>query len=130
MPKSNIVKGLNELSGKDIYSMTLFALYKLKDNPQYATLSELVYVLDKDSLFDFLSVFEGLTIKVPKLSELQEVVYGLMLFTLVNVQGVPYDEAFTKVWMPSIDKETLKKSYETICEVIDVNEFKREGAHE
>lgn len=130
MAKSNIVKGLNELSAKDIYSMTLFALYRLKDNPQYATLSELVYVLDKDSLFNFLSVFEGLTIKVPKLSELQEVVYGLMLFTLVNVQGIPYDEAFTQVCLPSLDKEALRKSYETICEVIDVNEFKREGDHE
>ena len=130
MAKSNIVRGLNELSAKDIYSMTLFALYKLKDNPQYATLSELVYVLDKDSLFNFLSVFEGLTIKVPKLSELQEVVYGLMLFTLVNVQGIPYDEAFTQVYLPTLDKEALKRSYETICEVIDVNEFKREGAHE
>lgn len=130
MAKSNIVKGLNELSTKDIYSMTLFALYKLKDNPQYATLSELVYVLDKDSLFDFLSVFEGLTIKVPKLSELHEVVYGLMLFTLVNVQGIPYDEAFSQVWMPTMDKEALKKSYETICGVMDVNEFKREGDHE
>lgn len=130
MAKSNIVKELNNLSAKDIYSMTLFALYKLKDNPQYATLSELVYVLDKDSLFKFLSVFEGLTIKVPKLSELQEVIYGLLLFTKVNIQGIPYDEAFSQVCIPPLDKETLKRSYETISEVIDVNEFKREGSHE
>jgi len=130
MPKSNIVKELNNLSAKDIFSMTLFALYKLKDNPKYATLSELVYVLDKESLFNFLSVFEGLTINVPKLSELQEIIYGLMLFTLVNVQEVPYDEAFNQVYKPSMDREALKKSYETICQVIDVNEFKREGDHE
>ena len=130
MPKSNIVKELNSLSAKDIYSMVLFALYKLKDNPQYSTLSELVYVLDKNSLFNFLSVFEGLTIKVPKLSELQEVIYGLMLFSLVHIQNVPYDQAFAQVYMPTMDKEALTNSYTNICSVIDLNDFKREGNHE
>lgn len=130
MPKSNIVKELNNLSAKDIYSMTLFALYKLKDNPRYSTLSELVYVMDKESLFNFLSVFEGLTIKVPSLSELQEVVYGLLLFTKVNIQGIPYDEAFSQVCKPPLTREALKDSYETVCSVIDTSEFRREGSHE
>ena len=130
MAKSNIVRELDSLGAKDIYSMTLFALYKLKDDPKYSTLSELVYVLDKESLFNFLSVFEGLTIKVPKMSELQEVVYGLMLYSMVNIQGAPFDSAFLEVLNPSISKEALLASYNTICNVIDLGEFKREGNHE
>ena len=130
MAKSNIVKELNNLGTKDIYSMALYALYKLKDNPKYSTLSELVYVLDKESLFNFLSVFEGLTIQVPKLRELQEITYGLMLYTLVNIQGLPYDVAFSQVIRPEISKDALNESYKTICSVIDLSKFKREGNHE
>lgn len=126
MAKSNIVKGLNALNSKDIYSMMLFALYKIKDVPEYSTLSELVYVLDKESLFNFLSVFEGLTIKIPKLSELQEVIYGLMLYTLVNVEEVPYDIALQEVLLPNVNEKSLIKCYNTICDVVDLNDFKRE----
>ena len=35
----------------------LFALYKLKDLPEYLTLSELCYVLDSSNLPKFLSYF-------------------------------------------------------------------------
>ena len=129
MAKSNIVRGLDTLGVKDIYSMVLFALYKLKDVPEYSTLSELVYVLDKESLFNFLSVFEGLTIKVPKLDELHEVVDGLYLFSLVNLEEMPYDLAMKEVCLPNTNKEKLKEAYDAICKVIDVNQFKREGNH-
>lgn len=130
MAESNIAKELNALSEKDIYSLTLFALYKLKDDPKYSTLSELVYVLDKQSLFNFLSVFEGLTIKVPKMSELQDIVHGLMLFALVNVQGMPFDKALLEILDQTMSKDELLASYETVCNVIDAGEFKREGDHE
>ena len=48
--KSNIQASLDNLNMVDIYSMMLFALYKLNNVPEYSTLSELVYILDKDSL--------------------------------------------------------------------------------
>ena len=42
MPKSNIIKALEELDKQDIYSLILFTLYKLKDVSEYSVLSELV----------------------------------------------------------------------------------------
>ena len=46
MPKSNIIKALEELDKRDIYSLILLILYRLKEIPEYSTLSELVYILD------------------------------------------------------------------------------------
>ena len=36
-----------KLKDVDIYSLMLFALYKVKDIPEYATLSELAYILPR-----------------------------------------------------------------------------------
>ena len=47
--KNNIKTKLEELKATDIYSMMLFALYKIKDIPEYSTLSGLVYILNKES---------------------------------------------------------------------------------
>ena len=123
--KSNISKRLDTLNSKDVYSLMLFSLYKLRDTPEYSTLSELVYVLDKESLFNFLSVFAGLTIKVPKMDELQEVIDGLALYSLANIENVPFDEAFAEVCRQDTNKESLKKCYDTICKVVCMSDFDR-----
>lgn len=123
--KSNISKRLDTLNSKDVYSLMLFSLYKLRGIPEYSTLSELVYVLDKESLFNFLSVFAGLTIKVPKMDELQEVIDGLALYSLANIENVPFDEAFVEVCRQDTNKESLKKCYDTICKVVCMSDFNR-----
>ena len=122
MAKSNIVKGLNALKEKDIYSLVLFALFKLHNNPEYATLSELVYTLDKENLFNFLSVFEGVTITVPKISELTNLIDGLYLYSLINLENVPYDEAITQVCKQNTSKEKMLEAYDIICKVVNEKE--------
>lgn len=123
--KSNIAKGLDALNAKDVYSMMMQALYLLKDDPKYSTLSELVYTLDKESLLNFLSVFEGLTIKVPRMSELRDVANGLLLYSLANIEELPYDTAVAEVMKPGMDKARLDECYNAICEVADKYNFKR-----
>lgn len=123
--KSNIAKGLDALNAKDVYSMMMQALYLLKDDPKYSTLSELVYTLDKESLLNFLSVFEGLTIKVPRMSELRDVANGLLLYSLANIEELPYDAAVAEVMKPGMDKSRLDECYNAICEVADKYNFKR-----
>ena len=50
---------LDSLDKDDIYSLMLFALYKLRDMPEYLALSELCYVLDGSNLPKFLTYFGG-----------------------------------------------------------------------
>ena len=75
-----IKEEVNKLKSQDIYSLMLFALFKLKDVPEYSSLSELVYILDKDSLLKLCEYFGGMTIKIPTIKELESMVYLLLLY--------------------------------------------------
>ena len=57
MSKTN--QELLSIKELDIYSLILFALFKLRDIPDYLVLSELVYVLDKDNLLKLCEYFGG-----------------------------------------------------------------------
>ena len=61
---------LENLKEKDIYSLMLFALYKAQEIPEYASLSQLAYILDKDNLLKLCEFYGGLTIKIPTVKEL------------------------------------------------------------
>ena len=65
---------------KDIYSLCLFVLYKLTDIPEYTTLSELSYILDKDNMLKFCQYFGGSVIRVPTISELESTMSLLLLY--------------------------------------------------
>ena len=80
MAKSNIIKALEQLDKKDIYSLILFVFYKLKDVPEYSTLSELVYILDNESFKNMFTYFEGQTIKIPKIDDLNRIISSLLFY--------------------------------------------------
>ena len=60
----NIKTELDKLTTSDIYSLMLFALYKSNELPEYSTLSQLAYILDKEHLLQLCEVFGGLTINL------------------------------------------------------------------
>lgn len=76
----NITGDVSKLKTNDIFSIALFLLYKMRDVPEYSTLSELCYVLDKDSLISLCEFFGGTTIKVPTIDELKVSLYALSLY--------------------------------------------------
>ena len=71
----------------------LFALFKLRDIPEYSSLSELAYILDKNNLLKFCEYFGGLTLKVPTINELESILYSLVLYQYVDIEKIEYDEA-------------------------------------
>ena len=125
MKKSYLIKTLEELDEKDIYSLLLFVLFKLKDDSKYSTLSELVYVLNKDSLFNLLSVFGGLTITIPKIKDLQLVVSGLLIYQLVNIEGKDLTTSIKDIKTGEYTEAEHRDVYLKICEVVSTYEFKR-----
>lgn len=125
MPKSNILKSLEELEQPDIYSLLLFSIYKLYDVPEYSTLSELVYTLDKKNLYNFLSMYGGLTIKVPTLQELQKMLDALLLYQLIHFEKMESKNAlkqFSNIIYPQ--KELLER-YKTLEGVLSQYNFKQ-----
>ena len=125
MVKSKLIKTLEQLEEKDIYSLLLFVLYKLKDDSKYSTLSELVYILDKDNLFNLLSVFGGLTITIPKIKDLQLIVTGLLIYQLVNLEGKDLTTSIKDVKTGEYTEAELRDVYLKVCEVVSNYEFKR-----
>ena len=115
---------LAKLTDTDIYSMILFALYKVKDIPEYATLSELFYILDRKSLLKLCEYFGGMTLKIPTVEELETLVYALVLYQWVNIEGKPYEEAIEAVGVKSSDLRGVKSAYLNMCDILNKYEFK------
>lgn len=123
--KNNIQDKLNDLSETDIYSMMLFALYKLKDIPEYSVLSELVYLTDKKSLFNLLEYFGGMTIRIPSVEELKLMLNVLLLYQLVHFEDKDFNEALKELDMKDSKLSDVKDAYLKVSEVLDKYEFKR-----
>jgi len=126
MPKSNIEKALNEIEKPDAYTVILFALWKIKDIPEYLTLSEISYILDNKSLIDFLDYYGGMTIKVPTKEEFQLVVNALILYECVNIEHMDLAKALKTLGKKEEDIKEIKEAYFKVCEVLADFDFKRE----
>lgn len=117
---------LESLKSDDIYSMMLFALYKLKDNPKYSTLVALPYILNRDSLLNFLDCFGGLTITIPTREELNVVINALLLYQFVNLENIEFNEAFKLLDKEYRTKE-VKNCYYSIIEILENHDFNNSG---
>lgn len=114
---------LENLKEKDIYSLMMFALYRAKDIPEYATLSELAYILDKESLLKLCEFFGGLTITIPTVDELENIIYALFMFEQIDIQGKDYTEVYEDMRNKEIDANHVKDSYLLIKELLKEYKF-------
>lgn len=121
---SRIKEELSTLKETDIYSLMLFSLFKLRGIPEYAALSELVYILDKDNLLKLCEYFGGMTLKIPTIEELESLVYVLILYQYVNIEHMNYDEAIKLIGYKSSDLKRVKADYRKLCNILNEYEFK------
>jgi hypothetical protein len=112
----------------DIWSLILFTLYKIKDTPEFSTISELAYVLDKDSMLKLCEYFGGLTIKIPTIEELEDLVYALVIYQHVNIDGMNYNDAIKLIGEKSSNLRNIKFNYMKICDILDKYEFEKRGS--
>lgn len=123
--KTNITRALNNLDKKDIYSMMLFTLYKMKDIPDYLTLTQLCYTLDNGNLIKFLSFFGGMTITVPRLEDLRLMAQTLLLYQYVVIEGKPFQDSLDAVVTAEFDAKTIKETYEQMVKVMEDYNFEQ-----
>lgn len=116
---------LAKLKDVDVYSLMLFAMFKLRDIPEYSSLSELVYILDKESLLKLCEYFGGLTLKIPTIDELESIIYSLVLYQFVNIDGMDYDEAVKIIGHRANKLRQVKNDYVRICEILEKYDFSR-----
>jgi hypothetical protein len=119
----NMKKSINNLKDADIYSLSMFVLYKLIDVKEYSIMGELPYILDKKNLLNFCNYFGGRTIKVPTLNELHSIMYLLLLYQYTKIENIPYEEAIKLIGYRSSELRQVKTAYNNICKVLDQYNF-------
>lgn len=105
--KNGIKANLNSLHLSDIYTLMLFAMYKIKEIPDYAVLSELCYLLDGSNLTRLLTYFAGRTVKFPSTEDFTVMSNALLLYQYINIDGESLANAQTKLNIES--KKTRDK---------------------
>ena len=106
------MKDISLLKETDIYNLLLYAIFKMSGDPGYSTISELIYVLDKDSLLKFCKIFGGVTLKVPTLDELKMFTTSLLVFQKMQESGVSFNEACNVLNIDTtLRKDVAKRLY-------------------
>ena len=118
-----ITHGLNSLKERDLYSLSLFCLYKLIGIPEYSSLSEMAYILDKESLLNLCEYFGGQMIKIPTIDELESLVYSLLLYQYVKIEKMDYADAIALIGHESKDLRAVKANYRKLVEVLSEYSF-------
>ena len=134
--KTNLKQNLNTLQLSDVYSLMFFILYKVQDIPEYATVSELCYLLDGSNLTRLLTYFAGQTIKIPTESEISILANALLLYQYVNVDGLSLTAAQEKLEdLTNKQKDEATKLYIKLIPVMseynisrsNFNKYERQG---
>lgn len=126
----SLTKNLKDLKDIDLYSLNLFTLYKLTDIPEYTTISELPYILDRENMLKLCQYFGGRTIRIPTLEEIHSLMYLLLLYQYVNIDKIPYEEAIDLIGYRNKNLKKLKIAYDKLCEVLDVYSIKVREKHD
>lgn len=127
--KTNINENLKNLQLSDIYTLMLFILYKVKDIPEYAVLSELCFLLDGPNLIRLLTYFEGKTITVPTSEEFNCLINALLLYQYINADHLSVLEAQNKLKVDSpTQKEAAMELYLQLLPVLSQYNFNRNQA--
>lgn len=111
---------LDNLKLSDIYSLMLFILYKIKEIPEYAVLSELCYLLDSSALHRLLAYFAGKTITIPTEEEFTTLTNALLLYQYVNIESRSLAEAYSKITdLTQKQKDAATELYLQIIPIMD-----------
>lgn len=113
-----ITKDLNALREDDLITIILYCIYKFTNDKDYATIAELAYTLDKESLYKLCATFGGTTIKVPTIKEYKTMAKVMLIFEYVNSDGLTYVEACDKANVDYED-ENIRAMYSLMQEVLE-----------
>lgn len=118
MSRSKTRLDLDLMKEKDLINLMLFGLYRLKDDPMYASLCDLIFVLDKDSFYKLCATYGGSTIKIPTIAELEQITDALRLYQCMYINNFTFEQA-CNVMTDIQDPVRVAKILDKIKTIID-----------
>lgn len=109
---------LQKLKQIDIWSLMLFVLYNFQKIPEYSALSELAYILDEKNLLKLCEYFGGQTLKIPTIDQLEETIYGMLLYQYVDVEKMEFNEAMLLLRADKSKEKAIKNCYKALKHVL------------
>ena len=108
---------ISTISEEDFIDNILYLIYKVSDDPKYSVISELIYILGKDSLFKLCSILGGCEIKIPTLLELRLFTGALYIYYATKYDGLSFDTAFNNLNLPQNLKKDIVALYKEISTI-------------
>lgn len=115
------------LRENDTYSLVLFALYKMQDDPALSTMSELAYTLDHDNFLRLIEAFGGTTITIPSVEQIETLIFALMIFQRVDIGKEKFTSVIKEIANRANDLSDVLTLYEKLREILKKYEFTRRG---
>jgi len=111
-------KDLNTLKDSDLITIILYCLYKLTDKKEYSVISELAYILDKDSFYNLCATLGGTTITIPTLDEYKKILNVLLAVEYVS-NGESFETIREKLNITDDDLPDFLNIYELLVEILN-----------
>lgn len=119
----NLKTELNKLSTNDIYSLVLFALYKSKEIPEFSSISELSYLLDKENLLKLCEFYGGQTIKIPTIKEIEDYINALLVYQEVDIEHKDFTQVIRSMKRKNGSTLKIKENYKHIKQLLKDYKF-------
>ena len=118
MTKTNLMN-LETLRDTDLYSLSMFLLYNLKKVPKYSILSELPYLVDRESLENICTYFGGKTITIPTIDELKSTMKILLLYQVHIIEGQSWKQSLKEVGYKSSEYDSAKTAFNALIKTME-----------
>ena len=96
-------KVLSKFKEQDVYALLCGYLFELRNIPEYSIISELAYLLDRDSFVNLIDYFEGQTFTIPTKKDFQNAVRTLLLLEYFEIEGKPWKDSLKEAGFETSD---------------------------
>lgn len=83
----------------------------MTNDPKYQSISELIYVLNKEAFLKLCEYFGGMEIKIPTIAQLEELTYALYIYQQVDINKRDLNEVLDEVLKKAGKIHYIKSCY-------------------
>lgn len=114
---------LEDISKEDALSIASSLLYSLRGFPQYSVVSELSYLLDYKSFIKLITYYNGMTIKIPSIDEVNDMLKVLLVYQYYEIEKLSWNEALIKAGYSTENSIEVKNKLSNLKKLLKSQEI-------